>query len=321
MKQEIIERIAAELWLEVEKFEKPAARIINKFVRDKRINSKKARAISDIIFTKLREMPLPEWYVAYLPADFTEELAALNEAAPTDLRVNTLKLSREEGLQLLQEMGCEAEATPLSKTGIRLAKKISLKKDGKFEVQDEGSQLLAEFCGAQAGEKILDFCAGQGGKSLALAALMENDGEIVAYDKFPERMTNFKKRANLAGAEIIKICDKLPDEEFDLVLVDSPCSGSGTWRRDPSRKFSLSEDELNSLVKTQQEILSQAAKYVKKGGRMIYATCSLLPIENIQQIEWFMSQSEIFDLSGDLLELSPRKTNTDGFFAARLIKN
>ncbi len=303
------------------------------------------------------QLNVPEWLMPYFQASFgdrmSQELAALNQPAPVDLRVNTLCATRDQVLKDLQNVGIEAQATLFSPVGIRLQERaaisgLDLFKQGAFEVQDEGSQLLAQICAAKPGHKVIDFCAGAGGKALALAAAMDNKGSIIACDISAPRLQELSKRAKRAGAFNIRTLElnhehskllKRHIKTADVVLVDAPCSGSGAWRRNPDARFNLSDQRLLELTRLQSQILSSAARLVKPGGRLIYATCSLFTQENQYQIDAFLKENnDIYQLSnvgstlddasyaalladsGQYLELSPARTNTDGFFAAVLLR-
>ena len=314
MKLETIEALANGIFAEISEWNYPADRIINKFFRSNRsINSRNRRAIKTIIYDKVRALPgYPEFLNKYVPENWDAEFSAMHGEAPVDIRVNSLLVERED----VKLEG--AEPTPNSPVGLRLPKRVPLEFDGLYEVQDEGSQLVVQFAEASAGERVLDYCAGGGGKALALAADMVNEGELVCYDADPERMKNLPARLERAGVKIAKLMQ--PKGMFDLVFVDSPCSGSGTWRRNPDLKWRMKEADIEWLLKTQEKVLQQAAKFVKSGGRMVYVTCSLFPAENEEQVQKFLSQNKEFVLDEDI-HLSPLRSNTDGFYAARLVRN
>lgn len=294
---------------------------------------------------------LPDWLYTRLEAQFgaaeTEKLAhALNLPAPLDLRVNTLKATREEVLARLAADDIAAVPGPLSPTAIRLRDKPALAKhplflEGAFEVQDEGSQLLGYLLEPKRGELVVDFCAGAGGKTLLLGALMKNTGRLYAYDVSDKRLAKLKPRlarsglSNVHPARIEHERDtkiKRLAGKADRVLVDAPCSGLGTLRRNPDLKWRQSEDSVAELTVKQAAILDAAAKMVRPGGRLVYATCSLLTAENDAIIEAFLASHPEFKLTpasgilarhgiqleGDTLRLLPHQHNTDGFFAAAL---
>ena len=295
---------------------------------------------------------LPQWLVEQLQKhNSDEEILAfgrsINQAAPLDIRVNTLKGRRDKVLPLLQAESPDAEATPYSPWGIRLKNKIALNKhelflDGTLEVQDEGSQLLALLVGAKRGEIIVDFCAGAGGKTLAVGAQMANKGRIYAFDIAEKRLANLKPRMTRAGltnihperisSEHDSRIDRLTGKA-DRVLVDAPCSGLGTLRRNPDLKYRQSPETVAKLLEQQHSILDAAAKLVKPQGRLVYATCSVLPEENEMQVERFLEEHPEYELldcaellaalkidlnTGKYLRLDSAKHQTDGFFAAVL---
>jgi 16S rRNA (cytosine967-C5)-methyltransferase len=200
---------------------------------------------------------------------------------------------------------------------------------GLFEVQDEGSQLVAQMVEAKPGESIVDFCAGAGGKTLAIAAAMENKGRLMALDISEGRLFRSGERLRRAGVHNVTPralagpSDKWVKRNkgrFDAVLVDAPCTGTGTWRRNPDARWNLEPIDLEELVVLQAQILKSAARLVKPGGRMVYATCSLLPEENQRQIAKFLGDMPEFTLDKEL-QLTPAGHGTDGFYAARLLKS
>jgi 16S rRNA (cytosine967-C5)-methyltransferase len=281
---------------------------------------------------------VPHWLEGELsPLVTPDERPALLERAPLDLRVNVARGSRDD---LLAEF-TGAQATPLSPWGIRLPPDSRVDDHpayaaGLVEVQDEGSQLIARACEAKAGEKIIDLCAGAGGKSLALAAAASG-AEILATDSNRARLAKLPQRADRAGASIETRLlnpphevDELADwrDAADLVLVDAPCSGSGTWRRNPEGRWRLAPDRLERLIGIQQRLLDIAAGLVKPGGRLVYAVCSLLSREGAGQIDGFLHAhsswiSEETSIAGGRLDgagrlLTPGHDHTDGFFVARL---
>lgn len=278
---------------------------------------------------------------------FKEELNFFQKEAPLDLRINTLKALREEILTHFSLEGVEAIATPYSSIGVRLPKKILLTQDseflkGSFEIQDEGSQLIAFLLGAKPGEQILDFCAGAGGKTLAIAADMKNKGTLIAGDINAVRLQKAAGRLKRAGVHMVKTMIledkwiKRQKDRFDRVLVDAPCSGSGTWRRNPDQKWKTTPADIRELQELQFAILKRAASTLKKGGTLVYATCSLFKLENEDVIMMFLDSPVGQDFSrieantllkgpnilfkGPYLKMSPYQTQTDGFFAAVLRK-
>ena len=290
---------------------------------------------------------LPEWLIAQLRTQgwSDEHILAFGRStaapAPLDLRVNTLQAKRDKVLAQLQGEGIRCEATPYSPWGIRLHDKSALMRhplflEGTIEVQDEGSQLLARLTGARRGEIIVDFCAGAGGKTLALGAAMNNSGRLYAFDVAEKRLAKLKPRmvraglTNISPQRIERLIGKA-----DRVLVDAPCSGLGTLRRNPDLKYRQSPERLAELAKQQAAILEAAARLVRPGGRLVYATCSVLAAENEHQAERFSAAHPDWQLvnaaellpdcpelfSGSpYLQLSTAEHRTDGFFAAVWIR-
>ena len=281
---------------------------------------------------------VPEWLRSELsPLIGKDEWPALLERAPLDLRVNVAKTSRDEMLTQFSD----SAATPISPWGIRLQPDSRVDdhpafEAGLVEVQDEGSQLIALACEPADGERIIDLCAGAGGKSLALAAAAPK-AAILATDSNRARLSKLAPRAARAGATIEtrllnppKELEELADwrEAADLVLVDAPCSGSGTWRRNPEGRWRLTPERLDRLVTTQERLLGIASELVKPGGRLVYAVCSLLSREGAGRIDrflsghssWISEETRIpagrYDSAGRLL--TPGHDRTDGFFIARL---
>lgn len=293
---------------------------------------------------------MPDWLAERLVGQFGEErlltLAnAFNHPAPLDLRVNPLKTEREAVLARFAEEGIHAQACPYSLLGIRLESKIALQKhplflNGSIEVQDEGSQLLGFLLAPRRGEMVTDFCAGAGGKTLMLGAMMRSSGRLYAFDVSDKRLQKAKPRLARAGlsnvhpvvishendAHIKRLAGKM-----DRVLVDAPCSGLGTLRRNPDLKWRQTESGVAELTEKQASILAAAARLVKKGGRLVYATCSLLDEENDDVVDAFLAdhaefrpistdellaQVKIPLSTGVRLHLDPATHGTDGFFAA-----
>lgn len=293
------------------------------------------------------QLSCPDWVYNLLKANYPHNyraiLLSLQATAPLDLRVNILKSGREKVLAKLRREGYSCEPTSLSPWGIRLQERQPLKhhpllQEGVLEVQDEGSQLIAMVCAVEPGMAVWDYCAGAGGKTLALAAMMQNKGRILATDTVAWRLKNAPQRLRRAGVHNVET--RVLDEQagkwlkrqagkFDCVLVDAPCSGSGTWRRNPELRWRMDATGFQELLQKQQEILDKAALLVKPGGRLVYATCSLLSPENREQIEAFLKkhpQFAFYSLSYDYanngaLELNPADHQTDGFFAAVLQKS
>ena len=292
----------------------------------------------------------PDWLWDELAQQFSEaellDLArALHNAAPLDLRVNTLKTKRENVLQQFEYQGITAGPTPYSPLGIRLQGKPALNRhelflNGSLEVQDEGSQLLGLLTAPRRGEMVVDFCAGAGGKTLLLGNLMASTGRLYAFDVSEKRLANFKprlKRSGLSNVHPVLIAHENDTKvkrlagKADRVLVDAPCSGLGTLRRNPDLKWRQTPEGVAELLLKQASILAAAARLVKVGGRLVYATCSLLAAENQKQAEAFLLSHPDFvrvDAAAELqrqgialdtgpyLELNPARHGSDGFFAA-----
>jgi 16S rRNA (cytosine967-C5)-methyltransferase len=287
---------------------------------------------------------------AALGADFAKEMTASLEPPPVDLRVNTLKSTVRDVRAKLKAESVDARPAPLSPWGLRCAAGTNVSataafRDGLVEFQDEGSQLAVLLCDANPGMQVLDFCAGTGGKTLALGAVMENRGHLVACDISTVRMARAKVRLKRAGVENAERRQLLPTDDkwmkkhhgrFDRVLVDAPCSGTGSWRRNPDARWSTQAANLDELTALQDAILRRAANFVKPGGHLIYATCSLLRRENDERVAQFLRDdpafvpldaSKIWNEATDkpwpcgtdtVLRLSPARHGTDGFFAAVL---
>lgn len=306
----------------------------------------------------------PEWLDASLASVFDEERAAegaaLAERAPLDLRVNSLKGAVDKAEQQLAHLG------PAAGRWSPLALRIALEADGKappltaepaylrglVEIQDEGSQIAAILAAPPRGGQVLDLCAGGGGKTLELAALMDGAGQLYAYDDDLRRLAPIHERVQRAGAHNVQVrsprgkADVLADLDgrMDLVLVDAPCTGTGTWRRNPDAKWRMRPGALVERIKEQAEILDNAARFVKPGGRLAYITCSLLDEENVAQVRAFIDRYPAFralppadtvlalgergialreaaiDRPEGLL-LTPRRTQTDGFFVAVMVRD
>ncbi|HZV64679.1 MAG TPA: RsmB/NOP family class I SAM-dependent RNA methyltransferase [Telluria sp.] len=295
---------------------------------------------------------LPKWLFDKFIAQYgeAETLAlaeALNQPAPLDLRVNSIKASRDEVVAALAEAPIAAETMPYAPLGLRVLKKPALQnlplfKSGAIEVQDEGSQVLSQIVGAKRGEMVVDFCAGAGGKTLALGALMRNTGRLYAFDISEKRLAKLKPRlarSGLSNVHPVQIAHERDAKikrlagKIDRVLVDAPCSGLGTLRRNPDVKWRQKVEAIAEMQEKQASILAGAARLLKGGGRLVYATCSLLNEENDFIVEQFLADHPDFTLvpmnkvlaeqkieleMGDYLKLLPHKHQTDGFFAAVL---
>jgi len=312
-----------------------------------------AKAMPDSEFRPAVRCDLPDWLYERLENQFgaVEVLRlaeALNQPAPLDLRVNTVKTNRDAVLAQFSAEGIAALPGGLSPLAIRLREKPALARHplflaGAFEVQDEGSQLLGYLLEPKRGEMVVDFCAGAGGKTLLLGALMKNAGRLYAYDVSDKRLARLKPRlarsglSNVHPARIEHERDtkiKRLAGKVDRVLVDAPCSGLGTLRRNPDLKWRQDEASVAELALKQAAILEAAARLVRPGGRVVYATCSLLAAENEAIVEAFLAAHPEFSLTpasgvlarhgvvleGDFLRLLPHRHHTDGFFAAVLEK-
>ena len=265
---------------------------------------------------------------------WTEELHSLNSLAPVVLRVNTLKISRDRLQQLLREEGVESYPLQQYPDALQLVERSNIFKsqsfkDGLFEVQDASSQKVAPFMQIDHSVKrIIDTCAGAGGKTLHLATLLQNKGQIIAMDIYEQKLQELKRRARRNG--VFNIETKLIDPKqlkrmqgtADRVLIDAPCSGLGVLRRNPDAKWKLQPEFLDQIRATQQEILQQYSKLLKKGGKLVYATCSILPSENHQQVATFLASEagKDFKLEGEEV-IFAHQSGYDGFYMARLINN
>ncbi len=281
----------------------------------------------------------------YFGDAFKTEMAAMLEPATLDLRVNSFTIDRDSVQKSLEKDGIETDPTPYSPWGLRARAKVFISKTKAFNkgwisIQDEGSQLIAHICDVKPGMQVLDYCAGAGGKTLALASAMNKKGRIVATDNDDKRLAKGKQRYKKSGLADIIEARPLTEEKnrkwlrrqkgtFDLTLVDVPCSGTGTWRRNPDMRWVNYGPDLAALTTIQAKILDKVAHTVKTGGKLVYATCSLLPEENEQQIEAFLERHPDFELlpldetkglGTPYMRLTPHRHNTDGFFAAIMVR-
>ena len=313
--------------------------------------SLKGRGIEDAAMPEAVRLECPDWAEAALRQrfgdSFAAEMAAMLTPPTLDFRVNPIKTTREAMQRALADLGLSAELSTVAPHGIRLRERTSLArlaplKSGEIEIQDEGSQLVAALVDARPGDRVVDFCAGAGGKTMAIAAQMQNKGHLVACDVSEGRLKRCAERVRRAGlhnAETRLLTSetdrwvKRHKGGFDRVLVDAPCSGTGTWRRNPDARWRAPEEKgMEALVALQGRILASAARLVKPGGRLVYATCSMLPEENEDQVAGFLAAHPGFSVvplaeaapgladSGhpDYLSLTPARNDTDGFFAAVL---
>jgi 16S rRNA (cytosine967-C5)-methyltransferase len=303
---------------------------------------------------------IPEWVVPLVQenfgGDWLKEAQALAARPSLDLRANTLRADRDKVVHALEES--HARPSAIARNGIRIPSgegpsrlpnvtaELSFAK-GWFEVQDEGSQIVADLVMAEDGEQILDYCAGGGGKTLALAAAMHNKGQVHAYDSDRKRLSPIIERLRRAGTRNVQVHEHEKSlaslkGKFDRVLVDAPCTGTGTWRRRPDTKWRLTPKNLDERTGQQREALEKAAAYVRPGGTLCYVTCSVLPEENQAQVAAFLKTDPSFEpvpaldnwkrLFGDrqvrphttdgrTLTLSPALTDTDGFYFGMLRKS
>ncbi len=286
-----------------------------------------------------------EWVGRFGEAETVQICESMNRSAPITTRVNTLKATVEACQERLAGEGIASKRTPLSPFGLILEKRINSQalqsfKDGWFEMQDEGSQMLSMLLEPKQGSLVVDACAGGGGKTLHIAALMSNEGEIHSIDVDEKRLFNIQVRLQRAGITIARLHHQrkvgndiaVLKNSADGVLVDAPCSGVGTFRRNPAAKLGINEDYVRQMAATQQSILDTYSELVKPGGRLVYTTCTLLRIENEDVVEKFLSSHPEFDLvsapgilksqnvpvetSAPFLTLFPQNAGTDGFFAA-----
>ena len=324
---------------------------------DTRLNSASLAGAPDHVAGDYPEWLAPHFARAY-PASALAEGRALADRAPVDVRVNALKAKRDR--QLAEHKHLNAAATPFSPMGLRLpfgpdgrgpaltAEPALVK--GLIEVQDEGSQIAALLSGARAGMQVLDLCAGGGGKTLALAGMMGNKGQIYASDDEGRRLMPIYERLERAGARNVQVrppragVPELDDikGQCDIVLIDAPCTGSGTWRRNPDAKWRMRPGALEQRMKDQDEVLDIAAPFVKPGGRILYVTCSVLVEENEDRIAAFLTRHANFSPvdpaqlateaglaslvpmvspHGPGIRLSPLTTRTDGFFIAAMVRS
>lgn len=282
---------------------------------------------------KYRES-IPDWIdevgIEELGEDlWTKEIAALNKQAEVILRTNTLKTTKESLQKQLRSENIIAEKLPKHPDALRLTERANVFKtqafkDGLFEVQDASSQLVAAYLGVQPGMKVVDACAGAGGKTLHLASLMQNKGQVIAMDIYESKLKKLKIRARRNGVHNIdiKVIDSTKPikklyNKADRVLIDAPCSGLGVLRRNPDSKWKLQPEFLDDIRKTQQEILQQYSKMVKPGGKLVYATCSVLPSENQNQVQTFLESNKEFNFVSDQKILAS-ESGFDGFYMALL---
>lgn len=320
-------------------------------------------ALSAFASRQIEDAPLhvqgdiPDWvqpsFETAFGEDWLAEAQALAKRPTLDLRVNTLKANRDKVMKALDRTAAKPAQT--ARYGIRIAAgegasrlpnvtaEISFQK-GWFEIQDEGSQIVADLVDPQDGDQVLDYCAGGGGKTLAMAAAMHNKGQVHAFDTDRKRLAPIIERLKRAGTHNIQVHDNPKAlvnlrERMDRVLVDAPCTGTGTWRRRPDTKWRLTTRNLQERIGQQQEALAEASSFVRVGGELIYVTCSLLPEENEAQVNRFCAEHPQFEIAngldawdklfgkaagqprssdGKTITLTPATTDTDGFFFCRM---
>ena len=357
MKPEAILTAAVELLAEIAADPHPANDVINRYTRARRyIGSKDRRSLTDLVWRYIRhhnrlnylyptqspterlrlldQLPphidgapdwvnweVPEWLPPLIP-DAARELPALLGSADTILRVNG---DRDTLRNHLHDLGVEAAPTALSPYGLRLKHRTNLQalppyRDGLLEVQDEASQCVALATGIKAGDSVLDYCAGAGGKSLIFAQMMGNRGTIVAHDTSDKRLAELARRAARARATCIQIRPPQAPEVFTHVVTDVPCSGTGTWRRCPDQRYRLTPTAFQTLLTTQTTILDAAASFVASGGLLSYMTCSLTAPENDGAATAFLTRHPTFSLVFSR-QFSPAKTDTDGLYIAQFRRN
>ncbi|WP_313599957.1 RsmB/NOP family class I SAM-dependent RNA methyltransferase [Epilithonimonas vandammei] len=285
--------------------------------------------------TKAIEYSIPDWLAETLEKElgknWEREMLALNEQAPTVLRTNSLKTTPRELIADLNDENVEAFTIKNYPDAVQLAEKknvflTSAFKDGLFEVQDASSQKIGELLDVKEGMRVVDACAGAGGKTLHLAALMKNKGQIIALDIYEWKLAELKRRAKRAGAHNIetrlisdnKVIKRL-HEKADRLLIDAPCSGLGVLKRNPDSKWKIDQEFIERIKSEQQQILQDYSKILKKGGQMIYATCSILPSENNEQVKIFLENNPDFTLVKDQ-KIMPSE-GYDGFYMALIKRN
>lgn len=296
--------------------------------------------LKEKVYPDYVENECPAWL--YQKINNSALVKSLNQMAPADLRVNMAE--RQEVKNRLKSEGLFFSLTPLSPFGLRSEERINLNncmayQEGLVEVQDEASQVVAYLCCVSPDEKTVDYCAGAGGKSLAIAAYNRNEGVIYAHDANWNRMDVIKDRAERLGIRNIKLLRAVADKDYDCFILDAPCSGSGTWRRSPDAKFRLTPEKLVELNNIQAEILETAYQHTKPGGRIVYMTCSVLPEENENVVTNFTAKHADVSFADHatlwlkrldaaypftekrFIKFSPLTTNTDGFFFCMMKKN
>ena len=286
--------------------------------------------------TRVFKESIPDWLDAMAVKELGEkhwvkEIEALNKQADVILRTNTLRTNKLSLQKKLENEGIKTEIIPGHKDALKLIERAnvfitSCFKDGLFEVQDASSQLVADYLDVKPGMRVVDTCAGAGGKTLHLAALMENKGQIIATDIYESKLKKLKVRTRRAGVHNVttKVIDsskviKKMKNSADRVLIDAPCSGIGVLKRNPDSKWKLQPEFVENIIKTQADILENYSKFVKKDGKLVYATCSILPSENEEQVQNFLQKNSEFELEKEN-KISAHKSGFDGFYMALLKK-
>ena len=287
------------------------------------------------------ELETPKWLFDKIGNEVL--LRSMNTTAPADLRINT-RCGRDEVLAKLRAEGLFFAKAPYSPIGIRSEERVNLNncmayQNGEVDVQDEASQLAAILCDARPELEIMDYCAGAGGKTLTMLYLMHNQGKIAVHDINWGRLEAIKDRALRLGAKEFEIIKDLPNRQYDLFVLDAPCSGSGTWRRSPDAKFRITPEKLKEIVGVQRQVLDVAYKHTKRGGRIVYMTCSILEDENQTNAQWFESKykdvkrvnlRQIWECKLDMrypfrrddeAVFSPLLTGTEGFYLVMFQKS
>ncbi|MCB0369348.1 MAG: methyltransferase domain-containing protein [Bdellovibrionales bacterium] len=275
----------------------------------------------------------PDWLYQYFKTQFQDSaetvMKSLNEMAQIYLRVNTLKTTPVDLMQELQKEGVNSKRVRKVETALELVDRKNVFitkafKDGLFEVQDVSSQMIGELLSVSPGMRVVDACAGAGGKSLHLAAIMKNKGKIISLDLHEWKLKELRKRASRNSVDIIevKVIESLKtikrlEKSFDRVLLDVPCSGSGVIRRNPDKKWKLTSEEIDHLIQVQKDILDQYKSMMKDGGKLVYSTCSLFPEENELQIQRFLKENPNWKLEKEI-KIFPHVQGFDGFYGARL---
>ncbi len=314
------------IWLRLQKIDLPD------WLKDSRIAKCESRAfVQQLAITRTIRESIPDWLdevaVAELGEKWTPLIASLNQPAELVIRVNTLIASRKKVAQYLKSESIETEE--IGREGLVLSRRANVFRlkgflDGWFEVQDAASQEVARAVAPRPGQLVVDACAGAGGKTLHLAALMENQGRIIALDTGEKKLFELKRRARRAGAHTIetryienmKVVKRLYGTA-DAVLIDAPCSGLGVLRRNPDTKWKMKPAFLDKVRETQEDILQKYSPMCKPGGRLVYATCSILPSENEDQVSNFLSNNPEFELESQR-NLTPEEFGFDGFFIATM---